>query len=119
MFCLIYFKREVISMLPPIFFKEKPVYALAHLADDEKVWYASLLAKEIDCTRPHMNNIMDKFKEKGLIETEEEGRVKKISLTSQGEDLAMEFQNIIRRMERIDAKSKGKDLEEEEADEEQ
>ncbi|MFW5895467.1 MAG: hypothetical protein ACOCT9_01855 [archaeon] len=106
-------------MLPPIFFKEKPVYALAQLANDEKVWYASLLAKEIDCTRPHMNNIMDKFKEKGLVETEEEGRVKKITLTSQGEDLAMEFQNILRRMERIDSKVKNKNEVEEEVDEEE
>lgn len=89
-------------MLAPIFFKEKPVNALASLAQEDKAWYASLLAKEIDCTYPHMVNIIEKFKKYDLIETEKEGRVKKISLTPDGEDLAIDFQNMKRRMERID-----------------
>ncbi len=105
-------------MLTPIFFKEKPVRALASLANDDKAWYASLLAKEIDCTRPHMNNILDKFHKHNLIETEEEGRIKRISLTSQGEDLAIEFQNLLRRMERIDEKSQMEPESEGESDEE-
>jgi len=105
MYCLLYFVIEVIYVLAPIFFKEKPVNALAQLADDERSWYASMLAKEIDCTYPHIVNILDKFHEHDLIETEEEGRVKKITLTSQGEDLAIEFQNLLRRMDRIDEKT--------------
>lgn len=105
-------------MLSPLFFKEKTVLALAHLANDEKVWYGSLLAKEIDCTYPHMVNILHKFKEYGLIDTEEEGRVKRINLTPQGEDLAIEFQNILRRMERMDSKRKNNPKTKEEPDEE-
>jgi len=111
------FKKEVITVLPPLFFKEKTVQALAHLADEEKAWYGSLLAKEIDCTYPHIVNVLSKFKEHGLIETEEEGRVKRIKLTPDGEDMAIEFQNMLRRMERIDSKEENENIGLEEADE--
>lgn len=104
-------------MLPPIFFKEKPVNALASLAEGDKVWYASLLAKEIDCTYPHMVNILDEFKKHDLIETKAEGRVKKISLTPDGEDLAIDLQNLLRRMNRLDKKANRPDKEKEESDE--
>lgn len=117
MFFFLYFRTEVITVLPPIFFNEKPVDALASLANEDKAWYASLLAKEIDCTYPHMVNILDKFKENDLIETEKEGRVKRINLTPQGEDLAMDLQNIKRRMERISEGNEEEEPDLEEGDE--
>ena len=87
-------------MLTHIFFKEKPVKTLVSLAKKERVWYASMLCKEIDCTYPHMINILNMFEGEGLIETEGQGRIRIVRLTQRGEDLAHDFENVIRRMDR-------------------
>ena len=93
-------------MLTRIFFKEKPVKTLVSLAKKERVWYASMLCKEIDCTYPHMINVLNMFEGEGLIETEGQGRIRIVRLTQRGEDLAHEFENVIRTMDREKAHSK-------------
>jgi len=92
-------------MKTSIFFNEKPVRTLASLAQKDKMWYASMLCKETDTTYPHMMTILSKFIDEGLIESEEQGRIKIIKLTAHGEDLALDMQNLLRRMERGAAKS--------------
>ena len=89
-------------MLSSLFFKEKPVRALAALTEKDKTWYASMLCKKIDCTYPHMINTLKLFEQSGLIETEGSGRIRIIRLTDQGEDLAHEFENLLRRLDRIE-----------------
>ncbi|RLG22018.1 hypothetical protein DRN74_01235 [Candidatus Micrarchaeota archaeon] len=93
-------------MLEGFFFNRKPVYALASLAKKDRIWYASMLAKEIDCTYPHIVNIVNTLENAGLVTTEGQGRIKIIRLTANGEDLAHDFENILRRIERIE-KGKG------------
>ena len=90
-------------MIDSVFLKEKPVKTLVSLAKKDRVWYASVLAKEIDCTYPHIVNITSTLENAGLITTEGQGRIKIIRLTSQGEDLAHDFENILRRMDRIES----------------
>jgi len=91
-------------MLPRIFFNEKPVKTLACLTRKDKVWYPSMIAKEIDCTYPHMMNVLNMFESEGLIETESMGRIRLVRLTEFGEDLARDFENVLRRMEKRGAK---------------
>jgi DNA-binding MarR family transcriptional regulator len=92
-------------MLTSVFFKEKPARALAALAKKDKSWYASMLAKEIDCTYPHLVNTLAVFVDAGLITTEEQGRINVIKLTDVGEDLAHDIGGLLRRLERLDAKT--------------
>ena len=90
-------------MLRGFFFNPKPALALASLAKKDRVWYASMLAKEIDCTYPHIVNIVKTLEDAGLISTEGQGRIKIIRLTQNGEDLAHDVENILRRMDRIES----------------
>ena len=82
--------------------KEKPVRTLVSLAKKDRVWYASMLCKEIDCTYPHMINILNTFENEGLTESEGQGRIRVIRLTEKGEDLAHDFENVIRRVQKYD-----------------
>jgi DNA-binding MarR family transcriptional regulator len=91
-------------MLTSVFFKEKPARALAALVKKEKSWYASMLAKEIDCTYPHLVNTLAVFEDAGLITTESQGRINLIKLTEAGEDLAHDMEGLLRRLERLDSK---------------
>jgi len=69
-------------------FRVKPVLALVSLKDEKKSWYASSLAKEVDCTFPHMVKILSGFGELGLVSFKEAGRKKLIFLTQKGKKLA-------------------------------
>ena len=71
------------SKLNRLLFREKPVYALVCLGREGE-WYASILAKAIDCTYPHIVKIIKDFKALGLIVVKEEGRRKRIELTRSG-----------------------------------
>jgi len=92
-------------MLTSVFFKEKPARALAALSKKDKSWYASMLAKEINCTYPHLVNTLAVFEEAGLITTESQGRINVIKLTDIGEDLAHDMEGLIRRLERVETKA--------------
>ncbi len=48
---------EVVEVL----FKKKPAMSLIFLRDKKQEWYASKLAKKVDCTYPHMVNVLKKF----------------------------------------------------------
>ncbi len=89
-------------MITTIFFKEKPLRTLVSLADNEKVWYASMLCKETDCTYPHMLKILGMFEKEGLVRAEGQGRIRIVRLTEKGEDLATEVKALLRRIEKLE-----------------
>jgi predicted transcriptional regulator len=95
-------------MLTPVFFIMKPVKTLACLAKKDRVWYPSMICKEIDCTYPHMMSILSTFEENGLIVSENQGRIRIIKLTALGEDIAHDFENILRRFEKVGEETKRK-----------
>ena len=88
-------------MFSRVFFKEKPARTLASMLKKDRRWYASMLCKEIDCTYPHMVNLLSGFEQAGLIETQAQGRVKFVKLTPLGEDLAHEFEGLLRKLDRV------------------
>ena len=100
----VFYKLELIGdvMIDGVFLKEKPVKTLVALVKKDRVWYASMLCKEIDCTYPHMINVLNTFESEGLIESEGQGRIKIITLTEKGEDLAHDFEGVIRRIQKYD-----------------
>ena len=73
------------------FLRPKPVNAIIALHTGGKEWYASSLAKEIDCTFPHIIKILSRFEERGLVSFKAEGRKKLIFLTSKGRKISADF----------------------------
>ena len=76
--------------------------------------YASILSKEVDCTYTHTLKILTQLEEYQLVKFEKNGRIKKVSLTSEGEDVAHELVGLIRKLERISRQEKTPSTEEEE-----
>ena len=74
-----------------LFLRTKPVNALIALSREGQVWYASSLAKEIDCTFPHIIKLLSRFKELGLVSFKPEGRKKLVFLTAKGRQIAADF----------------------------
>ena len=81
--------------LQEFFFRSKPVNVLIALGDPKKEWFASSLAKEADCTFPHMIKILSKFESFGLVSFKAEGRRKLVFLTQKGKRLAQDFSKTV------------------------
>lgn len=90
------------------FLRTKPVMALVSLADKSRVWYASMLAKEIDCTYSHLVKLLDRMAREGLVSFKREGRVKQVFLTEAGEELAHDFETVVRRLDKKKGEKKAK-----------
>ncbi len=56
--------------------------------------YASSLAKQIDCTYSHVVKILQQMQESKLINFEKTGRLKILTLTKQGQEIADHIDNI-------------------------
>ncbi len=85
-------------MEPSLFLHEKPVRAIVALSDTKRTWYAHLLSKEIDCSYAHLAKVLDQFEENGLVEFHKEGRVKLLSMTKKGEELAHDLETVLMRL---------------------
>ena len=56
--------------------------------------YASSLAKLVDCTYSHVVKILQEMQKAGLIAFEKQGRLKVLTLTKKGEDIAKSIEAI-------------------------
>ena len=71
-----------------VFFREKPAMMLVGLKNAKSEIYASSLAKEIDCTYSHVVKILQEMEKSGLINFDKQGRLKLLSLTKKGMEVA-------------------------------
>ena len=71
-----------------IFFREKPAMMLVGLKNSKGTMYASSLAKQVDCTYSHVVKILQEMERAGLINFEKQGRLKLLTLTKKGSDVA-------------------------------
>ena len=71
-----------------IFFREKPAMMLVGLKNAKGSIYASSLAKQIDCTYSHVVKILQEMEKAALINFEKQGRLKLLTLTKKGSDIA-------------------------------
>ncbi|MEE9525759.1 MAG: winged helix DNA-binding protein [Candidatus Woesearchaeota archaeon] len=71
-----------------IFFREKPAMMLVGLKNTKGAMYASSLAKQIDCTYSHVVKILQEMEKASLISFEKQGRLKLLTLTKKGSDVA-------------------------------
>ena len=90
--------KEIFS----VFFREKPAMMLVEMnkkkqrKTDENAKsdvyptsiYASSLAKSVDCTYSHVVKILQEMEKAGLVNFEKQGRLKLLTLTKSGSEIA-------------------------------
>ena len=76
--------KEIFS----VFFREKPAMMLVELKNANGDAYASSIAKTIDCTYSHVVKILQEMQKAGLINFEKQGRLKLLTLTKMGHEIA-------------------------------
>ena len=93
------------NYLEDLFLHSKPVKMLTVLKRAE-VQYASQVSKAVDCTYSHTVKVLDIFKRLGLVQFEKKGRIKMVKLTSDGLDIAHDFEGIRRKFGRMSTQIK-------------
>jgi len=76
------------------FFREKPAMMLVELRNAKSEVYASSLAKNIDCTYSHVVKILQQMESEGLVNFDKQGRLKLLTLTKKGTDVASKIDEI-------------------------
>ena len=69
-------------------FREKPAMMLIELKNSKSEVYASSLAKKVDCTYSHVVKILQEMQKAGLVNFAKQGRLKLLTLTKKGSDVA-------------------------------
>ncbi|RLE47461.1 hypothetical protein DRJ25_02320 [Candidatus Woesearchaeota archaeon] len=61
---------------------------LVELRNAKSEVYASSLAKSVDCTYSHVVKILQEMEREGLVNFDKQGRLKLLTLTKKGENVA-------------------------------
>ena len=78
-----------------IFLREKPIELLLCLTrGNTKEKYPSLLAKDSKCTYSHTVHLLQRMEKSELVNFEKHGRLKLVTLTKRGEDVASLFDSL-------------------------
>ena len=77
-----------------VFFREKPAMMLVELRNAKAEIYASSLAKLVDCTYSHVVKILQEMEKAGLVNFEKQGRLKLLTLTKTGQEVADKIDGI-------------------------
>ncbi|UCG94969.1 MAG: MarR family transcriptional regulator [archaeon] len=101
-------KKEKENDFKDLFFKFKPVEMLVFLKRGMGPKYATQVSKGVDCTYSHTIKVLEKFKELGLVMFKKRGRIKMIQLTSDGEEIAHDFEGLSRKFDRANSEKKKK-----------
>ena len=67
---------------------------LVELKNANNTVYASVLAKQIDCTYSHVVKILQEMQKADLINFKKEGRLKLLELTKRGREVANNIETI-------------------------
>lgn len=86
-----------------MFLREKPAKILLGMKGSKNdSAYVTILSKRADCTYSHTIKILNAFKKMGIVEFKKSGRIKKVSLTSDGAELANGLDSILRKFNQIE-----------------
>ena len=77
-----------------VFFREKPAKMLVELKNAKSEIYASSVAKTVDCTYSHVVKILQQMQKAGLVNFEKQGRLKLLTLTKTGAEVAEKINGI-------------------------
>lgn len=67
---------------------------LVIMKNSKSAIYASNLAKQVDCTYSHVVKVLQEMEKSGLINFEKQGRLKLLTLTKKGGDVAEHIDNV-------------------------
>lgn len=67
---------------------------LVNLKNSKNAIYASSLAKQVDCTYSHVVKILQEMQTAGLVNFDKQGRLKLLTLTKKGIDVAQHIESI-------------------------
>lgn len=67
---------------------------LVELKNAQQTVYASVLAKQIDCTYSHVVKILQEMEKSELITFKKDGRLKLLELTKKGREIARNIESI-------------------------
>ncbi len=91
--------------LEELFLREKPAKIFLGLkTTKDKSTYATLLSKYADCTYSHTIKILDVLKKLGLVEFNKTGRIKTVTLTDDGWDVAHNLEAIMKKFDQLKEK---------------
>lgn len=77
-----------------VFFRDKPAMMLVEMRNSKVEMYASSLAKIVDCTYSHVVKILQQMETAGLVNFEKQGRLKLLTLTKKGAEVAEHINSI-------------------------
>lgn len=81
--------------------REKPIELLLCLTrGNTKEKYPSMLAKDSKCTYSHTVHLLQRMEKAELVKFEKQGRLKLVTLTKRGEDVASLFDSLGKTLER-------------------
>ncbi|MCK5615706.1 hypothetical protein KAR91_78310 [Candidatus Pacearchaeota archaeon] len=92
------------SILEDLFLREKPARILLGMkTQKEAPVYATILSKEADCTYSHTIKILNVFMQLGIVKFEKKGRIKTVTLTNDGWDIAHNLEAMIKKFGLIES----------------
>ena len=93
------------SVLEDLLLREKPARILISMKTNKQSVYATILSRETNCTYSHTIKILDVFEKMGVVEFEKSGRIKKVTLTSDGWDIAHNLEALMKKFVSIQEKA--------------
>jgi predicted transcriptional regulator len=92
-------------MLEDLFLREKPAKILIGMKSASKgsSVYATILSKDANCTYSHTIKILNLFKKLGIVKFEKSGRIKKVTLTDDGWDIAHNLEAMTKKFTQIES----------------
>ncbi len=83
-----------------LFLHDKPTRIILSL-NESSGKYASIISKETDCTYTHTLKILSHMQELGIVKFKKTGRIKTVTLTSAGLDIAHNIEGLVRQFGKL------------------
>jgi predicted transcriptional regulator len=93
-------------LLEGLFLRDKPAKILLGLRTNDSPVYVTILSKDANCTYSHTIKILNVLRDLGVVEFEKKGRIKKVILTEDGEEVAKQFEEMIKKFLKLESGSK-------------
>ena len=87
-------KKPTKNLFENLFLHSKPVKMLIELKKDS-IRYATQVSKAVDCTYSHVVKILQQMNKAGLVNFNKQGRLKLLSLTKKGDDVAANIDKVL------------------------
>lgn len=89
-----------------LFLREKPAKIIVGLKTSKDSIYVTLLAKEANCTYSHTVKVLNLLRDLGIVKFEKKGRIKRVTLTEDGWDIAQKTEAMMKKLLQLDTSMK-------------